>query len=116
MKLSGVNLFGGEVTIECTATELKELLDGVPKRLVVKKDVELPADKTLGTIEPDPKKEDAIKAIKDAVAKKKAEKKEYTGVDIVRMYDEENMSMKDIAEKTGIPYSTCWQKYHKVKN
>ena len=113
MIIKGITIFGQVVDVECNIADFLELVDVLEK--AEKPDFddvvnEAPKDVKVD----DPKKEDAIKAIKEAVAKRKSGKKEYTDLDIVRMHDDEGMEMKEIAKITGIPYSTAWQRYHRV--
>lgn len=99
MKIYGEVINGKEVVIECTASELRELIKVEEKEI-----------KTV-PVEKDPKKEAFKDAIKAAVEERK---KKYTDLDIVRMKDEQGLAMKEISEKTGIPYSSCWKMYHRV--
>ena len=94
----------GEAVVECTVGEFRELIKN-------QQTVQKPAEKKEDE-EENPRKKDAIDAIKVAVA---ARKREYTDLDIVRMHDEQGWEMKTISERTGIPYSSCWNRYHRAK-
>ncbi len=119
MIIKGITIFGQVVDVECNIADFLELVDVLEKAEKFTSepdfdDVVIEAPKEVLDVKVnDPKKEDAIKAMKEAVAQKKKEKK-YTDLDIVRMHDDEGMEMKEIAKITGIPYSTAWQRYHRV--
>lgn len=116
MIIKGITIFGQVVDVECNIADFLELVDVLEKAEKFTsepdfEDVVIEAPKEM--LDVDPKKEDTIKAIKEAVAQKKKEKT-YTDLDIVRMHDDEGLEMKEIAKITGIPYSTAWQRYHRV--
>lgn len=92
----------GEAVVECTVGEFRELIKN-------QQTVQKPAEKEKDE-EENPRKKDAIDAIKAAVAARK-----YTDLDIVLMHDEQGLEMKTISERTGIPYSSCWNRYHRAK-
>lgn len=120
MIIKGITIFGQVVDVECNVADFLELVDVLEKAEKFTSepnfdDVVIEAPKEVLDVKvDDPKKEDAIRAIKEAVAQKKKEEKKYTDLDIVRMHDTEGIEMKEIAKVTGIPYSSCWQRYHKV--
>ena len=117
MIIKGITIFGQVVDVECNIADFLELVDVLEKaeKFTSEPDFEdVVIEEPKEVLVNDPKKEDTIKAIKEAVAKRKSEKKEYTDLDIVRMHDDEGMEMKEIAKITGIPYSTAWQRYHRV--
>ena len=108
MIIKGITIFGQVVDVECNIADFLELVDVLEKAEKFTSepgfdDVVIEAPKEVLDVKVnDPKKEDTIKAIKEAVAKRKSEKKEYTDLDIVRMHDDEGLEMKEIAEITGI--------------
>lgn len=93
----------GEAVVECTVGEFREL---IKNQQTVQKPTEKEEEKDE---EENPRKKDAIDAIKAAVAARK-----YTDRDIVIMHDEQGLEMKTISERTGIPYSSCWNRYHRA--
>lgn len=120
MIIKGITIFGQVVDVECNIADFLELVDVLEKAEKFTSepdfdDVVIEAPKEVLDVKiDDAKKEDMIKAIKEAVAKRKSEEKKYTDLDIVRMHDDEGIEMKEIAKITGIPYSTAWQRYHRV--
>ena len=94
----------GEAVVECTVGEFRELIKN-------QQTVQKPTEKEEEEKE-DPRKKASIDAIKAAV---EARKREYTDHDIVLMHDEQGLEMKTISKRTGIPYSSCWNRYHRAK-